>query len=175
MGGLGATFAVICCQIHLWSHSQINYVFPLKTRNFCLNCSSQVKLWIHSRYTGVQDSISPKNDSQWNIRSSAKICFMKELLGKYFINLIYISNFQAILNHLEINKPINKVIFSKPANLFLAALLNKWTSWYAFFLKSRYFTKAGLGRYFLNRGCLPCNHVKNVFQLRSDRLWHSGN
>ena len=93
---------------------------------------------IEDRRWVVQGSIPPKNDSRRNIRSSPKIYFVKELLGKYFINLIYLSKLLVILYHKQTYK---RVIFSEAAHLFLAASLKKRTFSYAFFLKSRYFTR----------------------------------
>ena len=54
-----------------------------------------------------------------------------------YILLIY-QIFLAILYH---KQPMKEVIFSKAARFSLATLVKKWTSSYAFFLKSSCFTE----------------------------------
>ena len=48
--------------------------------------------------------IPPKNESQGNIRSSPKTYSLKEVLIKYFINLISLSTFLAIFYHKQTYK-----------------------------------------------------------------------
>ena len=119
MGGLGSTYAVMFHQSCWWRHSWKNRIFPVKTL--------EIFAWIvpvklnyesinYETMRGVQGSILPKSDSQWNMRSSPITYFVKEVLGKLFINLINLSKFLAILYHKQTFK---EVIFSKAACLSL--------------------------------------------------------
>ena len=93
MSGLGSTLQLCVVKVADDVIAKINNIFSVKTLEV-FACIVPVNLNYES-IEGVQGSILSKNNSQWNIRSSPKTCFVKEVLGKHFINFINLWKFLA--------------------------------------------------------------------------------
>ena len=143
---------------------------------------------------GVQISIPPKNDSPGNIRSSPKTCSLKEVLRKYFINLINLSKFSAILYHKRADTLQNmsgKLFTMKSCLKIMASWLSSWV--FVYKLSGCGFESRCSHLYVRYRACFEqgvswhsgnsrvwiysgtCTwHDKNI-QSKNNSFWHKGN
>ena len=102
MSGLVSTLQLCVAKVADDVIAKINNIFSVKTL--------EIFGWIvpvnlnYESIEGVQCSILSKNNSRWNIRSSPKTCFVKEVLWKHFINLINLLKFLAMLHHKQTYK-----------------------------------------------------------------------
>ena len=142
------------CQSYWWLHSKKKYICSENYRNFCLNCPSQVKLWIH-RGEGWFKSPSVIKMTFQEISEAVPRPVLWKVFRKYFINLINFSKFLAMLYH----KQTYKGSYLCNCTSFPCNFAWKMNSPICIFPKEQIIYRTGLGNYFPNRGCLLWNHV----------------